>query len=144
MQIGDRVKDKGTHFVGTIVQLDPPTGTAVRAKFTADDTKSKDRKVGDPPPASMWQKIEELELVDRSGNVVTGKAGAQLDATGTRLDTSGQPEGTGRVDGQGRRIDAQGGLVDNAGNRVDSAGNLLDSRVGSTAQPTLSNQPRTG
>lgn len=82
MNIGDRVRDKGTEFVGTVVQLDPATGVATRARIQADDLKdgkfNQDRKVGDAPPESMWQRIEEIELIDLEGNGVTGKAGQQL------------------------------------------------------------------
>jgi len=109
MQIGDRVRDKGTKFVGTIVQLDPPTGVATRARFQEDDRK-KDRVVGDPPPESMWQKLDELELVDRNDEPVKGKPAKEFDT-------------------KGRRIDASGALIDNAGNRIDEAGNLIDVRA---------------
>ena len=98
MQIGDRVRDKSTKFVGTIVQLDPPTGTPLRARFQADDIK-KDRVVGDPPPESMWEKLENLELVDRAGNAIKGSPGSQLDTDGHRLDSAAHAAaGTGAVD----------------------------------------------
>jgi hypothetical protein len=129
MQIGDRVRDQGTQFVGTIVQLDPPSGVATRARFQADDVK-KDRLVGDPPPESMWQRLEELELIDRQGNPVKGSPGSQLDASGHRLDSAAHAAGmSGPVDAQGRRRDASGALIDNAGNRIDDKGNLLDVRA---------------
>ena len=99
MKIGDRVRDRGTQFVGTIVQLDPPTGVATRARFQADDIKSADRKVGDAPPESMWQRLEEIELIDLQGNPVTGKPGAQIDTDGHRLDSAAHAAGgTGPVD----------------------------------------------
>jgi hypothetical protein len=134
MQIGDRVRDKVTQFIGTIVQLDPPTGVATRARFQADDLKggkpNQDRKVGDAPPESMWQRLEELELVDMTGKAVSGSPGSQLDASGHRLDSAAHAAGaTGSVDAQGRRVDASGALIDNAGNRIDAAGNLLDVRA---------------
>lgn len=69
MKIGDHVRDKGTEFVGTVVQLEPPTGTATRVLIQADQSADK-----------MWQKVEELELIDVEGKRVTGKAGQQLDA----------------------------------------------------------------
>jgi hypothetical protein len=133
MQIGDRARDKGTLFVGTIIQFDPPT-SPTRALLQADDVKggkpNQDRKVGDPPPEKMWQRIEELELIDRQGNAVSGSPGSQLDASGHRLDSAAHAAGaSGTVDGQGRRVDASGALIDNAGNRIDAAGNLLDVRA---------------
>lgn len=89
MQIGDRVKDKGTGFIGTIVQLDPATGTPVRARFMEDDLKegkpNKDRKVGDEPPESMWQRLEELELVTATGETIAGKRAASLDTAGAKV-----------------------------------------------------------
>ena len=120
MQIGDRVRDKGTKFIGTIVQLDPPTGVATRARFQADDVKggkpNQDRKVGDPPPESMWQQLTELELVNRAGEPITGHATATTDT-------------------KGRRVNAQGALIDDAGNLIDENGNLVDVRAqaGTTA-----------
>jgi len=76
MNIGDRVRDKGTEFVGTVVQLDPATGTATRVLIQADSPPT--GQVGDPPPEKMWQKVEEVELIDLDGKRVTGKAGQQL------------------------------------------------------------------
>jgi hypothetical protein len=78
MNIGDRVRDKGTQFVGTVVQFDPATGTATRCLIQADPPAS--GKVGDPPPDKMWQALDAIELIDRDGNPVTGKAGQQLKA----------------------------------------------------------------
>ena len=78
MKIGDRVRDKGTEFVGTVVQLDPATGTATRVLIQADSAPT--GKVGDPPPEKMWQTIDGVELVDLEGKRVSGKAGQQLDA----------------------------------------------------------------
>lgn len=101
MQIGDRVMDRGTKFIGTIVQLDPPTGVATRARFQADDLK-RNRVVGDPPPESMWERIDNLELVDRQGRGVSGNPGAQLDASGNRLDSSASAHLTGEVDSRAR------------------------------------------
>jgi hypothetical protein len=69
MKIGDHVRDKGTEFVGTVVQLEPATGTAARVLIQADQSADK-----------MWQKVEELELIDVEGKRVSGKAGQQLDA----------------------------------------------------------------
>jgi hypothetical protein len=78
MNIGDRVRDKGTQFVGTIVQFDPATGTATRCLIQADPPAT--GKVGDPPPDKMWQALDAVELIDVAGNPVTGKAGQQLKA----------------------------------------------------------------
>jgi hypothetical protein len=78
MKIGDHVRDKGTEFVGTVVELEPPTGTAIRVLIQADQAADK-----------MWQKVEELELIDVEGKRVTGKAGKQLDApVGGAVDAS--------------------------------------------------------
>jgi len=107
MNIGDRVRDKGTQFVGTIIQFDPPTGDAMRCLIEADDTGSADRKVGDPPPDKMWQKVGEVELIDRSGNPVDGKSGATLSTAGKRIDAAGNVIDTpmgGNFDAQGNRI----------------------------------------
>jgi len=78
MKIGDRVRDKGTEFVGTVVQLDPATGTATRCLIQADPQAT--GKVGDPPPDKMWQALDGVELIDLEGNRVSGRAGQQLKA----------------------------------------------------------------
>lgn len=86
MKIGDRVRDKGTLFVGTVVQLDPHVGVATRARFQFDQPEKLGvGKVGDPPPDSMWQKLEELELIDREGNPVTGTAASTTDTAGAKI-----------------------------------------------------------
>lgn len=111
MQIGDRVRDKGTKFVGTIIQFDPPKGAAVRCLIQADDvSRTGIGHVGDPPPDKLWQKVDEVELVDMEGNSVTGKA------VNTTVNTSG-----GRVDAAGNPIETQaGGTFDAKGNRIKS------------------------
>jgi hypothetical protein len=93
MNIGDRVRDKGTQFVGTVVQFDPPTGTATRVLIQADPPAS--GKVGDPPPDKMWQALDAVELIDMAGNPVTGKAGQQLKAGDNG--TSDAPPKTGKA-----------------------------------------------
>jgi hypothetical protein len=87
MNIGDRVRDKGTQFVGTIVEFDPPTGEQVRCLIQADDTNTTGvGKVGDPPADKMWQKVGEVELIDLEGNRVEGKAASTLSTGGKTLD----------------------------------------------------------
>jgi len=85
MKIGDHVRDKGTEFVGTVVQLEPATGTATRVLIQADQSADK-----------MWQKVEELELIDVEGRRVTGKAGQQLDAPVGKGTVDASREATGK------------------------------------------------
>ena len=88
MNIGDRVRDKGTQFVGTIIQFDPPTGEATRCLIQADNSNATGvGKVGDPPADKMWQKVGEVELIDLEGNRVDGKAGTSLNTGGKTLET---------------------------------------------------------
>jgi hypothetical protein len=87
MNIGDRVRDKGTQFVGTIIQFDPPTGEQVRCLIEADSSNTTGAgKVGDPPADKMWQKVGEVELIDLEGNRVEGKSGGTLSTGGKTLD----------------------------------------------------------
>ena len=88
MNIGDRVRDRGTQFIGTIIQFDPPTGEAVRCLIEAESSNTTGvGKVGDPPADKMWQKVGDVELIDRSGNPVDGKSGGTLSTGGKTLDT---------------------------------------------------------
>jgi hypothetical protein len=109
MNIGDRVRDKGTQFVGTIVQLDPPTGEHVRALIRADAANPVG-KVGDPPPDQMWQSVGELELIDLAGKPVTGTAGKRIDAAGNTVTAP-----------MGGDFDAQGNRIKNGGKDAKSA-----------------------
>jgi hypothetical protein len=107
MKIGDRVRDIGTQFVGTLIQFDPPTGLAARVLIQADDTGSSDRKVGDPPPDKMWQKVDQVELVDLAGESVKGKSAGTVNTAGRRVDAAGNIVDTqmgGEFDAQGNRI----------------------------------------
>ena len=86
MNIGDRVRDPGTQFVGTIIQFDPPTGDPVRCLIEADPSNTTGvGKVGDPPADKLWQSIGKVELVDMSGNAVNGKSAGERPVTGAKL-----------------------------------------------------------
>jgi hypothetical protein len=145
MQIGDRVRDKGTNFEGTIVQLDPasPGVAPTRAMIQADETKPHgDRRVGDPPPARMWQRIEQIELISAKGEAAKGTPGSQLDAAGHRLDSAAHAAGgTGPVDAEGKQLPAgAAGIHEANGRRVDNATGTAIDPPGSTTQP----QPAVG
>jgi hypothetical protein len=142
MQIGDRVRDKGTQLEGTIIQMDSSGGN-MRALFQADETKpAGDRRVGDPPPDKMWQRVEQLELVSAKGQPGRGTPGSQLDAKGNRLDSAAHAaDGTGPVDDQGRKIPVGSqGIHEANGRRVDNATGTAIDPPGSTTQP----QPAVG
>jgi len=120
MQIGDRVRDTGTQFVGTIIQFDPPTGEAVRCLIEADNSNTTGvGKVGDPPADKLWQSVGKVELIDLAGNRVAG-------SPGTTLNTAGK-----RVDAAGNVIDTpMGGNFDSAGNRIKPGSPLDTSATG--------------
>lgn len=108
MNIGDRVRDKGTQFVGTVVQLDPSPAVApgsaasvipTRCLIQADPPAS--GKVGDPPPDKMWQAIDQVELIDMTGNPVAGKAGQKLDAPAGKATVDASRDATAKKPGAG-------------------------------------------
>jgi hypothetical protein len=86
MKIGDRVREKSTGFIGTIVERDPPELTVEATRFRVQEdekdgaTLKREGKVGDPPPMSTWNKVEALELL------------TQVDTAGRKLDTPAGPQ----------------------------------------------------
>lgn len=82
MKIGDRVREKSTGFIGTIVEASPPTGEPTRFRVQEDEGSEhtkRDPKVGDAPPTSTWNKVETLELL------------TPHDTAGRQLDTGDDP-----------------------------------------------------
>jgi hypothetical protein len=84
MKLGDRVREKSTGFIGTIVEADPKEGEPTRFRVQEDEkdgaTLKREGKVGDPPPMSTWNKVEALELL------------TQVDTAGRKLDTAADPQ----------------------------------------------------